>query len=156
MSTTSRDTRWMEVLFVVLAFAGLIGTNAQLPAFLHLGPVGGTMQFWKEALSSPAGIFLVVDIFVLGAAVLVWMFGECRRLGIAIGWAWLYLIGSLLIGISFFVPLFMAHRQRRIRTTLPDQQSAPAGSDLLAVALALALVVASMIYSLTHVPVLGT
>ena len=152
MSSTIRDTRWLEVLFVLLAFLGLIGTNAQLPAYLHLGPIGGTIQFWTEALSSPAGIFLVADILVLGAAVLVWMFGECRRLGIAAGWAWVYLVGSLLIGISFFVPLFMAHRQRRIRTRLPDQQSSPAGSDFLGVALALALVAASVAYSLANIP----
>ncbi len=155
MSPTTGRSRWMEVLFIVLAFLGLIGTNAQLPAYLHLGPIGGTIQFWTEALSSPASLFLVVDILVLGAVVLVWMFGECRRLGIAAGWAWLYLVGSLLIGISFFVPLFMAHRQRRIRLHLPDQHSAPAGSDFLAVALVLALAAASTAYSLCRIPSLG-
>jgi hypothetical protein len=155
MNASNRDARWLEILFVLLAFTGLIGTNAQLPAYLHLGPVGGTMQFWTEALSSPASLFLVVDVLVLGAAVLAWMFGECRRLGIAAGWAWLYFVGSLLIGISFFVPLFLAHRQRRLRTHFPDQQSSPAGSALLAVALAVALAGASVVYSLAHLPAMG-
>ncbi|WP_162932610.1 DUF2834 domain-containing protein [Solimonas sp. K1W22B-7] len=152
MNSVVRDTRWLEILFVLLAILGLIGTSAQLPAYLHLGPVNGTIQFWTEALSSPASMFLAVDILMLGAVVLVWMFGECRRLGIAAGWAWVYFAGSLLIGISFFVPLFMAHRQRCIRIRLPDQQSSPVGSDFLAVAIALAAAVASSAYSLTHIP----
>lgn len=150
MHPAPASSRWLEVLFYFLALAGLIGTNAQLPAYLHLGPVGGTVQFWSDALSSNAGIFLVVDILVLGAVVLVWMFGECRRLGIAPAWAWVYFLGSLLIGISFFFPLFMAHRQRRMRHHPPELQSQPRGGDLIAVALSIALVLMSVAFSLRH------
>lgn len=152
MNQPPPDTRWMEVLLILLALTGLVGTGAQLPAYLPLGPVGGTIQFWKDALVSPASIFLVVDIFVLGTAVFLWMFGECRRLGIAAAWVWVYFFGSLFIAISFFVPVFMAHRLRRIRAQLPEQQSAPAGSDFIGVAIALALVGASAIYSFAHMP----
>lgn len=152
MNPPTPDTRWLQVLYVLLAITGLIGTGAQLPAYLPLGPVGGTIQFWKDALISPASVFLVVDIFVLGTAVFVWMFGECRRLGISAVWAWVYFFGSLLIGISCFVPLFMAHRQHRIRTQFADQQRAPEGSDFIGVAIALALVGASVVYSFSHIP----
>jgi hypothetical protein len=150
MTPAARDTRSLDTLFIVLAVLGLVGTNAQLPAYLPLGPVGGTIQFWTEALSSPASIFLVADILVLGAVILVWMFGECRRLGIGAGWAWFYFFGSFLIGISFFVPLFMAHRQRRIRAIVPAEQAVPEGSDLLAVVIVLGLAAAAVAYSVSR------
>jgi len=152
MNPAASNSRWPEVLYLVLAVVGLVGTNAQLPAYLPEGFVAGTLHFWKDSLVTPAGVFLVVDLFVLGTAVFVWMFGECRRLGIAPWMAWVYLLGSLLIGISCFVPLFMAHRQRRLRALHPEQQVNAAGSDFIGIALALALVAAAFAYSLCHIP----
>ena len=129
----TRNTQWMEFLYVALAVLGLTATSAQLAAYLKLGFLGANVQFWKETVATPASTFIVVDIFVLAAAVLVWMFGECRRLGIKAGWAWLYFLGSSFIGISCFFPLFLAHRHRYVRLKLPDQQAVPGGADFIAV-----------------------
>lgn len=152
MSTINRNTAWMEGLFILLAIVAFAGTSVQLTAYLGYGLVGANINFWKETFATPASTFIVVDIFVLGAAVLIWMFGECRRLGIAAGWAWLYFLGSAFVGISIFVPLFLAHRQRRLRKRNPDQASAPAGSDFLGVAFLLLSVVAVVYYSFMHPP----
>jgi len=52
-----------------------------------------------------------------------------RRLGIAPAWLWGYFLVSTLIGISFAVPVFLAHRHRRIRTNGHGGTGAPAGAD---------------------------
>ena len=42
-------------------------------------------------------------------AVWLWMLTEARRLGQR--GVWWYIAGSILIGVSTFVPLFLAHRE---------------------------------------------
>jgi hypothetical protein len=142
-------SRVPEMLYFLLAAIGLIGTQVQLPAYLPAGFVPGTALFWKDALANAAGKFLVVDIFVLGTAVFIWMFGEARRL--AMRGAWIYWLGSLLIGISLFVPLFFAMRERRLRSGATGEWRLE-GGDWIAVLLSVALCVGAAVYSLFHIP----
>lgn len=146
----STSGSWQEKLYIALGIAGLIGTWAQVFGYLDLGFLAGNMQFWKETLATPASTFIVVDIFVLAAAIFVMMFSEGRRLGIGAGWLWMYFLGSSLIGISCFVPLFLAHRERAMRAA--QQTGAPAGSDFIALLAAIALAFGSVAYSLMHIP----
>lgn len=148
----SNTSSWQEMLFIALGVAGLIGTWAQVFGYLDQGFLGGNIAFWKETVVTPASTFIVVDIFVLGAAVFVWMFAEGRRLGIGGGWLWTYFLGSALIGISCFVPLFLAHRQRVLRRQRPDENVAPAGAGLVAVGLSVLLALGAVLYSLRNLP----
>ena len=151
MNTQSSNTGvWQERLYVFLALAGLVGTWAQALGYLDAGFLAGNIQFWKEVFVTPASTFIVVDIFVLSAALFVWMFADGRRLGIGGAWLWGYFLGSVLIGISFAFPLFMAHRQRMIRATRPAEQAAPRGADLIAIGIAILLALTTVAYSLTH------
>lgn len=143
---------WLELLYVAIGLAALVATGAQLPAYLPLGLVEGNLRFWQDTVATPASTFILVDIFFFGAAILIWMFGECRRLGIGAGWAWGYFLASAFIGISIAMPLFMAHRQRRIRLQQPDQQGLPEGADFVGIAIVLASAVAAAAYSLGHIP----
>jgi len=152
MNTPNNTGSWQERLYIALAVAGLIGTWAQVFDYFDAGILGGNIQFWKETFATPASTFIVVDIFVLAAAVFMLMFAEGRRLGIGTGWLWGYYLGSVLIGISCFVPLFLAHRQRVLRTRHPAQNVAPAGTDLIAVGLAISLATVMVGYSLMNIP----
>jgi hypothetical protein len=143
---------WQETLYVILAIAGLVGTWAQVFGYFDAGFLGGNIAFWKDTLVTPASRFIVVDIFVLGAALFTWMFSEGRRLGIGAIWLWAYFAGSVLIAISCAFPLFLAHRQRLLRTRHPQQQAAPGGGDLVAVAFTVILALAAVVYSLLHMP----
>jgi hypothetical protein len=78
------------------------------------------------------------------------MFGEGRRLGIRAGWLWAYFLGSLFVGISFAIPLFLAHRHRRVRTLRPAELDAPAGTDWLAVSIGILVALLAAAYSLTR------
>lgn len=139
-----------ELLLVGLGVLGLVGTWAQGFFYLAHGFVAGNVLFWQEAIATPASTFITVDVAVLGAAVFVLMFAEGRRLGIGAGWMWGYFLVSLFIAISFAVPMFLAHRQRRLRLHRPAEAAQPEGSDWIAVGIAFAMALAASGYSLCH------
>lgn len=145
----SRETR-IEWLYMALAVLGLVGSWAQVWSYLGHGLVEGNVLFWKDAVANPAGTFLTVDVLVLGAALLAWMFGEGRRLGIGSLWLWGYLLLSVFVAISFALPMFLAHRQRRLRLHRPSEIGAPAKGDWVAVGLVGAVAIVAVIYSLRH------
>lgn len=102
-------------VYVVLAVIGFFGAGSQALGYFDAGPIGGTVDFWQDAVdTNDAARFLSIDIAVLGTAVFVLLGVEARKVGIGTGWFVLYLLGGILIGISTFGPLFMAHRQRRL------------------------------------------
>lgn len=137
-----------ELLYVVLALLGLAGTWAQVWGYLGHGLVQGNVLFWKDAVANPAGTFLTVDVLVLGAALLAWMFGEGRRLGIGAGWLWGYFLLSAFVAISFALPLFLAQRHRRLRLRHAGEIAPPAGSDWLPIGIVVVVAVIAAIYSL--------
>lgn len=147
MTAPAASTRWPAILYFVLAFLGLAGTWAQGLGYLDLGFFGGTIQFWKDVFASPSGIFLSVDILVLAASIFVWMFGDARRLGIAPRWPWACYLASMLIAISFAVPLYMALRERHVRLQRSAAREVAAGADLAVITVAVTLAVAAVAYS---------
>jgi hypothetical protein len=152
MSDSSRRFTGTELLLVALGVLGLVGTWAQGFHYLGDGLVAGNVLFWKDTVATPASTFLVVDILVLAAGVFVLMFAEGRRLGIGVGWLWTYFLLSLFVAVSFAVPVFLAHRQRRIRLQRPGEAGKPGGSDWIAIGIAVAIVLVAVGYSLRHVP----
>jgi hypothetical protein len=54
------------------------------------------------------------------------------------------------IGISFAIPVFLAHRQRRIRLQRPAELAEPAGSDWLGIAIGVGMALVAVAYSLSH------
>lgn len=148
MNDASRSLAPMEWLFIGLGVLGLVGTWAQAFGYLEHGFVAGNLRFWRETVATPASTFITVDLLVLAAALFLWMFAEGRRLGIAPVWLWGYFLGSTLIGISFAVPLFLAHRHHRVRLHRPTEAGAPEGADWIAIAIAIVIAVAAVAYSL--------
>jgi len=105
----------LERVYYVLAVLGFVLTGSQVLGYVDAGPVGGTVDFWDDALTTnDAARFLAFDVAVLGAAVFVFLWVESRKVGIAAKWFWMYVVLSLAIGISTFVPLFLAHRERAL------------------------------------------
>ena len=141
-----------EVLLVALGIIGLAGTWAQVFGYLSLGFLPGNVQFWRETVATPASTFITVDVLVLAAALFVWMFGEGRRLGIGAGWLRSYYLASLLVAISFALPLFLAHRHRHVRLHRPAETGVPAGADWIAIGVAVLIALTAAGFSLRHVP----
>jgi hypothetical protein len=152
MSDSTPRFTTTELLLVALGLLGLVGTWAQGFSYLAHGFIPGNVLFWKETVATPASTFLVVDILVLAAGVFVLMFAEGRRLGIGAGWLWTYFLLSLFVAVSFAVPVFLAHRQRRIRLQRPGEAGEPGGSDWIAIGIAVVIVLVAVGYSLRHIP----
>jgi len=57
---------------------------------------------------------------------------------------------SLFVAVSFAVPVFLAHRQSRIRLQRPAELAEPAGSDWLGIAIGVAMALVAVAYSLSH------
>lgn len=101
--------------YVGIGLAGLLATGSQAWGYLAAGPVGGTIDFWKDALASnDAARFMTFDVAFLGIAIFLLMWVEGRRVGISAPWFVFYAVGSVVVGISTFVPFFFAHRQWRL------------------------------------------
>lgn len=113
-------------VYVLIGVIAFVATGSQALHYLASGdgPLAGTGQFWRDAVTANnASRFLVLDVALLGLAVFVLMGVESRRLGIGTHWLVLYVVLSVLVGISTFVPFFLAHRQRLI-----DARSAGRGA----------------------------
>lgn len=140
-----RFSRFIEWFYYTLAAVGLCGTWSQFPRMPYNGFLNATKDFWLDVISRPASLFLTVDLLVLSSVVFVWMFGEARRHRIR--FVWLYFLGALFIAISFFVPLFMGVRQRRLRASMSQGDMPLDWSDWIAIAIAVASSLAAVAYS---------
>jgi hypothetical protein len=100
-------------LYAAIGVVGLVLTGSQALGYFSAGPVGGTVEFWRDAFhGDDASRFLAVDILALVTALFVFIWVEGRRLGISAGWRLVYVLGSTLVASAAFVPFFLAHRQR--------------------------------------------
>ncbi|MCW2748989.1 MAG: hypothetical protein JWR83_99 [Aeromicrobium sp.] len=100
-------------VYVLIGIVAFFATGSQVVPYFGDGPVSATGQFWRDAFTANhASRFLVFDVVLLGLAVFVLMWVESRKVGISTRWFVAYVVLSALIGISTFVPFFLAHRQR--------------------------------------------
>jgi hypothetical protein len=102
-------------LYVLIGIVAFFATGSQALGYFTSsdGPVAGTEDFWRDAITANnASLFLVFDVVLLGLALFVLMWVESRKVGIGTGWFVAYVVLSIVIGISTFVPFFLAHRQR--------------------------------------------
>ena len=100
-------------LYAVIGVVGLVLTGSQALGYVSAGPIGGTVEFWRDAFTgNDASRFLAVDILTLVTGLFVFLWVEGHRLGIAARWRVAYILGSTLIASAAFIPFFLAHRQR--------------------------------------------
>lgn len=105
----SAKQKLLCLVYTLIALLALVGTWGHAFRYLPLGAVQANVQFWQDTLVNPASRFIGVDIIMLCMAVWLWMLTEARRLGVR--GVWWYVAGSVLIGVSTFVPLFLIHRE---------------------------------------------
>ena len=115
----TKGTHAMKLWFVyvLIGIIGFFATGSQALDYVISGdgPIAGTEQFWRDAITANnASLFLVFDVVILGLAIFVLMWVESRKVGIGTGWFVAYVALSIVVGISTFVPFFLAHRQRML------------------------------------------
>lgn len=106
------SSKLLCAIYALLAAIALLATWSQNLAFMALPENGGGIGFVRAALSNPAAASITFDLLFFGLAACVWMIAEAQRLGIR--FVWLYVVLSLLIGISVMFPMFLIARQLKL------------------------------------------
>jgi hypothetical protein len=106
--------RTLCVVYAFIAALAFIGTWIHGIKYIemHLGFWGFWKRYYADSLINLAGRSNLIDLYLFGFAVFIWMVMEARRLKMR--FIWLYPPLFLLIGISTFVPLFMIRREQAL------------------------------------------
>lgn len=105
----------LAIVYLVLAIIGLVGTF-----FFHAWTVVAGRDFLGDVFGGgPAVSSIGVDLLVVAVAGAVFIVVEARRLGMKR--AWLYIVLSLVTAFAFTFPLFLAMRERRLRSPPADR-----------------------------------
>lgn len=100
-------------IYLVLAIIGFI---APYYFFLQISSENGlgVPALIQQISSSSLLSGIAMDLFVSVIVFWFFMFAEASKLQMKN--AWLYLMATLLVGLSFAVPLFLYFRERRLET----------------------------------------
>lgn len=101
------DSRSITYLF--LSIIGLFGTW-----YFNLISIKIGSDFIADWTSTPAVSSAAVDLIVTASAASVFIFFESKRLKIKYGW--LFIVGSFITAIAFTFPLFLAIRERKLKS----------------------------------------
>ena len=110
MNPMTKNWTPLAITWLVLAIGGLVGTwTFNTLAIIQMRDYIGD---WVG--SGPAVSSLTVDLLVVAVAGCILIVVESRRLGMKR--AWLYIVLSGLTAFAFTFPLFLAMRERALRT----------------------------------------
>lgn len=101
----------MQWLFLVAAILGAALPLSYLFPFLAAHGLDMPL-FFKQLFQNNISAFFGVDVFVSALALLLFVYSEGRRRGMRNLWA--YVLCTLLVGVSFGLPLFLFFRERRL------------------------------------------
>ncbi|TDO09984.1 uncharacterized protein DUF2834 [Mycobacterium sp. BK086] len=99
-------------IYAILAVAALVFVFGNTVAYMLSDGNGGVTGFFAAGYVNYATSSLTNDLLIVGAAALVLMIAEARRLGIRYVWA--YVAAGFLIAISVAFPLFLIARQLKL------------------------------------------
>lgn len=101
----------MKTLYLLLAGIGLILPYYFFASFLRL--YGFNLQvIYEQLFTNQFATFFVMDLTIATIVFYVFLFRESRRL--AIRYWWLFVVLSLIIGLSFSLPLFLYTREDKV------------------------------------------
>lgn len=112
------DGRRLQVLYALLAVAGLVATwSFNLRFMAESGGTFSVLDFVRAGYANSAAASLTNDLAIGILAFLVWSFTESRRLGIRHWWAYVAL--TFLVAFACALPLFLLVRERRLAAARP-------------------------------------
>ena len=105
----SRTLCWV---YGAIALAALVATWSQNIRFFSQDGNDGLWGFIRDSYANPASSSITNDLLLIVVAVFVFMVVESRRVGVR--HVWLYMVGSLVIAVSVFFPLFLLARELKL------------------------------------------
>ena len=103
-----------KTIFLLLAVLGFIAPYYFISRFLFENNFDALRLFQQMFLNTGTTAF-AADLFISVLAFWIFVFIETSRLGMRN--AWLYLAATVLVGLSFALPLFLYFRERRLETS---------------------------------------
>jgi hypothetical protein len=106
----------MQAVYVLLCILGFVLPYSQFLVFLLQNGLDLSLlidQLFVNSISSFFGLDVIISAIVL----LVFIVHEGTRLGMKN--LWIYITGTLLVGVSFGLPLFLLMRQRQLDSAIP-------------------------------------
>ena len=103
----------MHWLFACLA---LLGAALPLSAFVPFVAANGLdiNLFFRQLTQTPVSRFFALDVVISAITLWVFVFLEGRRLRMQN--LWIYVLCSLLVGVSLGLPLFLLFRERSVKS----------------------------------------
>lgn len=101
----------MKRIYLILAILGFILAYSVIGAYVLNGsPQPG--EVLVGFLANPLAQLFAADLLVTAVVFLVFSWAEAHRLGMK-NW-WVYLLATMLVGLSFSLPLFLYFRQDKL------------------------------------------
>ena len=100
--------------FLILALLGFTVPLAVFAPFVYANGLAPGL-FMKQLFATPVSRFFACDVLISAITFWVFMLREGRRLEMKN--LWIYILGTLLLGVSFGLPLFLFFRERKINYT---------------------------------------
>ena len=101
----------MQWLFLIAAILGTALPLSHLLPFLSAHGLDLPL-FFRQLFQTDVSSFFGVDVIVSGLTLLVFIPREGRRLGMKR--LWVYVLCTLLVGVSMGLPLFLFFRERKL------------------------------------------
>ncbi|HEX7997098.1 MAG TPA: DUF2834 domain-containing protein [Pyrinomonadaceae bacterium] len=106
-----RETRTMQWLFLFAAVLGAALPLSYLVPFLAAHGLDMPL-FFHQLFQNNISAFFGTDVFVSALALWLLIFSEGRRRGMK--HLWVYVLCTLLVGVSLGLPLFLFFRERKL------------------------------------------
>src|ERR1043165_4205153 len=104
--------RALSWTYGLIALAALVATWSQNIRFFSQDDNDGLWGFIRDSYANPASSSITNDLLLIVVAVFVFMVVESRRTGVR--HVWLYMVGSIVIAVSVFLPLFLLARELKL------------------------------------------
>lgn len=101
----------MQWLFLIAAILGAALPLSYLVPFLATHGLDLPL-FFRQLFQNNVSAFFGVDVIVSALALLLFVYSEGRRRGMR--HLWVYVLCTLLVGVSLGFPLFLFFRERRL------------------------------------------
>jgi Terpene cyclase DEP1 len=102
-------------LYLLLAVIGLVLPYSQFIAWIAEHHALNMALFIRDLFANRISAFFGLDVIVAAVVLIVFIGNEGKRLGMRL--LWLPLVGTLLVGVSLGLPLFLYLRQVQLDRT---------------------------------------
>ncbi|HEY0406141.1 MAG TPA: DUF2834 domain-containing protein [Pyrinomonadaceae bacterium] len=101
----------MQWLFLIVAILGAVLPLSYLAPFLAAHGLDAPLLF-RQLFQNNISAFFGLDVIVSAVALWLFVFAEGRRRGMRN--LWVYVLCTLLVGVSLGLPLFLFFRERKL------------------------------------------